>query len=259
MGFEFVGIEEAIEGKGLRMMVVGGVPSPWGEAAKGIFHIKGIPWQAVRLDYASEPQAKWARRRSGPVVVVDDEAPRHGWAEILLLAERLAPAPTLLPEDPALRATVFGLAHEICGEAGLCWSRRLQLVHGGAADGQGRHGFPEPVAQYLGNKYGYRPAEGAGYGQRVAQLLGLFASRLKAQQAMGREFLVGEAMTAVDVYLATAMALFAPLPAEQCAMNGSIRAAFETLDDTVRPALDPVLLQHRDLMYDRYLERPLCL
>ena len=37
------------------MVVVGGVPSPWGEAAKGILHIKGIDWAAVRLVYDSEP------------------------------------------------------------------------------------------------------------------------------------------------------------------------------------------------------------
>ena len=49
MTFDYVSVEEAIERRGLRMVVVGGVPSPWGEAAKGILHIKGIDWVAVRL------------------------------------------------------------------------------------------------------------------------------------------------------------------------------------------------------------------
>ena len=35
MSFEYVSVEEAIKGRGLRMAVVGEVPSPWGEAAKG--------------------------------------------------------------------------------------------------------------------------------------------------------------------------------------------------------------------------------
>jgi hypothetical protein len=48
-------IEEAIKRSGVRMVVVGDVPSPWGEAAKGILHIKGIEWVAVRLTYDSEP------------------------------------------------------------------------------------------------------------------------------------------------------------------------------------------------------------
>ena len=72
-------------------------------------------------------------------------------AEILLLAERLAPTPSLLPADPAVRALAFGLAHEICGEAGLGWSRRLQMVH---ASLQNAGGFPVPVAKYLGKKPG---------------------------------------------------------------------------------------------------------
>ncbi len=51
MSFQYVGVEDVIKRGGLRMVVVGGVPSPWGEAAKGILHIKGIEWVAVRLVY----------------------------------------------------------------------------------------------------------------------------------------------------------------------------------------------------------------
>src|SRR5690348_10061706 len=99
MTFEYVDVEQAIGRRGLRMVVVGNVPSPWGEAAKGILHIKSIPWVAVRLAYDSERLGEWAGQRSGPVAIYDDERPRAGWAEILLLAERLA-APSLLPADP---------------------------------------------------------------------------------------------------------------------------------------------------------------
>src|SRR5689334_7992556 len=131
MPFEYVNVDAAIARRGLRMVVVGNVPSPWGEAAKGILHIKGIEWAAVKLVYDSEPLREWAGQRSGPVAIYDNERPRAGWAEILLLAERLTPSPSLLPTDPAERAIVFGLGHEICGEAGLGWSRRLQLIHAG--------------------------------------------------------------------------------------------------------------------------------
>ena len=55
MPIEYVSVDDAIARSGLRMVVVGGVPSPWGEAAKGILHIKRIPWCAVRLSYDSEP------------------------------------------------------------------------------------------------------------------------------------------------------------------------------------------------------------
>ena len=131
MAFQYLNTAEAIGRSGVRMVVVGGVPSPWGEAAKGILHIKGIDWAAVMLAYDDEPQKEWAGQRTGPVLINDAERPRSGWAEILLLAERLSPQPPLLPTDPAQRALTFGLAHEICGEEGLGWMRRLQLVHAG--------------------------------------------------------------------------------------------------------------------------------
>ena len=47
MPFEYIDFEEARTAKGLRMVVVSGIPSPWSEAAKGIFHVKQIPWKAV--------------------------------------------------------------------------------------------------------------------------------------------------------------------------------------------------------------------
>src|ERR1044071_10345560 len=65
MPFEYVSVEEAIARRGWRMVVVGGIPSPWGEAAKGILHIKSIDWAAVRLVYDSEPLKDWARQRPG--------------------------------------------------------------------------------------------------------------------------------------------------------------------------------------------------
>jgi glutathione S-transferase len=256
MPFEYVSVDEAIGRRGLRMVVVGGVPSPWGEAAKGILHIKGVDWAAVRLVYDSEPLRDWAGQRSGPVAVYDDERPRAGWAEILLLAERLAPMPSLLPADPADRALVFGLAHEICGEDGLGWARRLQLIHAGL---RGAGGFPARVSAYLAKKYGYSPSAGADAGARVVDLLGMLSARLKAQRAGGSRYYVGDALTAVDVYSATFAAMFGPLPHEQCAMDAGSRAAFETLDAPTAAALDPMLLEHRDMIYRERLVLPLSL
>jgi len=161
MTFEYIGVDDAIARRGLRMVVVGGVPSPWGEAAKGILHVKRIEWAAVRLAYDSEPLKRWAGQRSGPIAIYDNEAPRARWDEILLLAERLAPTPALLPADPAPRALVLELSGGLCGENGLGWWRRLQLVHAGL---NGASGFAEPVARYLGKKYGYTPEAGAAAG-----------------------------------------------------------------------------------------------
>jgi len=251
MPVTYLSTEQAIARPGLRMVVVGNVPSPWGEAAKGILHIKRLDWVAVRLAYDDDAQRQWAGQRSGPIAIYDNEPPRAGWAEILLLAERLAPAPALIPADAAERATMFGLAHEICGQEGLGWTRRLQLIHAGA--------FGERGGQYLARKYGYSPANGAAAGTRVAALLRLLAARLAAQRLAGNPYYLGKAPTAVDVYSVTFMGLFRPLPPEHCAMDEVIRPAFSRRDPETDAALDPILLEHRDMMYARHLELPLSL
>ncbi len=256
MGFEYIDVDTAIARRGLRMVVVGHVPSLWGEAAKGILHVKGIAWAAVRLAYDSEPLKRWAGQRSGPIAVYDDEPPRAGWDEILALAERLAPTPALLPADPAQRALVLELSGGLCGEGGLGWWRRLQLVQAGL-DGVG--GFSEPVSKYLGKKYGYSPDAGAAAGARVVERVGALVERLSAQRAAGSRYLVGDSLTAADIYSATCAAMFRPLPSAQCAMDPATRAAFETCDAATLAALDPILFEHRDMMYREHLALPLSL
>ncbi|MGH0028923.1 MAG: hypothetical protein ACQGVC_03970 [Myxococcota bacterium] len=256
MPVEYVEFEEARNAPGLRMIVVSGVPSPWGEAAKGILHVKGIPWKAVRLDQGSEAMAEWAGECSAPVAFFEDEAPRSGWSEILLLAERLAPETPLVPGDPALRAEMFGLCHELCAEQGLGWMRRLEGIHQGLDGGTG---FPPPVAKYLAAKYGYRAEDAPGHAARVADLLRLFAGRLRAQREAGSRYYLGDALTALDVYSAAFMGIVKPLPPEQCAMIEPLRAAFELRDEATAKALDPILLEHRDFVYATHLELPLSL
>jgi len=251
MTIEYIDVKEAIARNGLRMVVVGNVPSPWGEAAKGLFHMKGLDWAAVRLVYDDPALAEWAGQLSGPVAVYNDDPPRSGWAEILLLAERLAPEPAVIPADPERRAQMFGVCHELLGEEGLAWSRRLHLVHLGL---NSELGFAPQVAQYLAGKYGHTPEMGLAAGQRTIALLTLFAARLQ-----NADYLMGDAVTAADVYLATTMALFSPLSEDRCAMNPTTRAAFEARDAATAAALDPVLLAHRDRMYAEYLEPVLSL
>jgi glutathione S-transferase len=256
MPVEFVDFEEARGRDGLRMVVVPGVPSPWGEAAKGILHVKQIPWVAVRLDQANADLVDWIGCTSGPVAMYEDEAPRSGWAEILLLAERLAPEPSLLPNDPFDRALAFGLSHEICGELGLGWMRRLEGIHAGLT---GKPGFPKPVAHYLAPKYGYRSEEADRIVDRIVELLRMLARRLHAQRDAGSKHYFGDALCAVDIYSATFMALFEPLPPEDCPIPESMRAGFVAGEGPIRDALDPILLEHRDHVYRTHLELPLTL
>jgi glutathione S-transferase len=255
MSFEYVSVEDAIARKGLRMVVVGKVPSPWGEAAKNIFFLKGIDFAAVRLVYDSEPLKSWAGQLNGPVAVLDDEPPRSGWEEILMLAERLSVNPPLLPAESRSRAKALALCDKFCGKGGLGWHRRLQVVHGGLT---GVGGFGERVAGYLGGKYGYDPARAEADIAAVHALLGEFAAALHVSRDLGSDYYLDE-LSAVDIYSAAFMALFKPLPQEQCDMNPAIRTAFEWLDELTARALDPILLEHRDMMYSRHLQLPLSL
>jgi glutathione S-transferase len=161
-----------------------------------------------------------------------------------------------MPAGAADRATAFELAHAICGPQGLGWSRRLQLVEAGL---RGRGGFRPDVAAYIGKKYGYSPEAGAAAAARVAELLTMLASRLKAQHAMGSRYYVGQELTAVDIYSATFMALLQPLPQDVCPMDTSARSAFEFREPLTDAALDEVLLAHRQMMYRDRLALPLSL
>ena len=252
---EFVELEEARARDGVRMSVVTGVPSPWGEAAKGIWHVKKTPWVAIRMPPGDNPVTQWTGSRSAPVVMYDDEPAREGWAEILLLAERLEPSPPLLPADAAERALCMGLSHEICGEMGLGWCRRLVGIDRGIAT-DGAEGFAAPIARYLAPKYGWSEGCGVAAQQRVVEILTMLARRLHAQREAGSPHYLGTALTALDIYSATFMVLFAPLPQEQCPMPDALRATFENIDDATRAALDPILLEHRDRTYTEHLSLP---
>ena len=87
----------------------------------------------------------------------------------------------------------------------------------------------------------------------------MLSARLNEQRKKGIPYYIGASLTAVDVYSATFMALFKPLPPEHCDMSPGIRAAFQTLDEQTEAALDPILLEHRDMMYAQALELPLSL
>ena len=124
----FVDLDTARSARGLRLVVLAGVASPWCEAAKAIFHVKGLDFVALRLTPADDDLRRWIASRNAPVVLYDDEPPRTGWAEILALAERLEPGVRLLPDDVATRARIHGFSHEILDENGLLWCSRLLMI-----------------------------------------------------------------------------------------------------------------------------------
>ena len=249
----WVGIAQARALPGLRLLALRGVPSPWSMAARAILDLKKIPYVKVCVAPDDAPGAllEWTGQASFPAAMYQDERPRAGWAEILLLAERLAPEPPLLPADPEERALVLGVSHEICGEMGLAWCRRLLMLEArmrAAPD-------DSQVATFL-RKYGSGDKAFEGARARLVEVLRMLGSQLQRQREAGRAFLVGGALSAADVYWATFSNMVALLPPERLPLPDPLRAAFSLEDSAVAEALHPALIRHRDWIYERYLRTP---
>ncbi len=267
---DYVSIATAREMSGLRL-VLGQytIPGPWREACKGLFHVKGLAYTRVVTADAGKPDLAigmggsqselmaWTGQSSAPVAIWNDERPRSSWIDQINLAERLKPEPTLLPSTISDRIAMFGLINELAGENGIAWEKRLLMVHGPlstmAPGAEGRAFFA-----HLGAKYGYTPAAAAAAAQRIVAILNTFDAQLANQKRAGRQYLVGERFSAVDIYWATFCGLIDPMPAERCPMATSFRGgAYGNDNPDVARALTPALLAHRDKVYEQHLELPI--
>lgn len=249
----YVEIEEARQLDGPLLVLTAGVPGPYGEAAKYVFAVKGIDYTPVRQVPGESDEAlrDWTGQTSAPVAIFPDDRPRSSWVEILYLAESIAPEPRLIPADPEERMRMFGLCHEMAGDRGFGWQRRLMLLHPAITAGVG--GVPE----LLGRKYGYTPETGEAAARHSAEILETLSRQLLSQRERGSRFMVGDDLSAADLYWAAFSEMLDPLPHEQCPMNAGMRSAYTLADPDVRKAADPILLEHRDFVFDAYLELPL--
>ncbi|MGD0288177.1 MAG: hypothetical protein ABSC63_00755 [Candidatus Binataceae bacterium] len=251
---EYRSFKEIVEHPGLRIVLVKGMPSPWGQAAKTIFEIKGLDYVAAPW-MPGEPNADivaWGGEASAPIVTWAKEKPIHRWIDILYLAERLAPKPSLIPADAMQRALMIGLSHEICGEMGIGWNRRLQLFAPAYASGSP----PAGVAR-MGGKYGFRESDAKAAGEHTAASLKALATQLKSQHARGVHYFVGDALSALDIYWTAFANLLDPLPKEQCPMPEAYRPGFTVSDPVVKAALDPLLLEHRSRIFRAHFRDPM--
>jgi hypothetical protein len=257
---QYLEVTEARELGGLRLAVSAGYPGPWGEAAKAIFRLKAIPCVLVRqvVGQPNDELFAWTGQRNAPIAVYADERPRSHWADILALAERIAPEPSLVPEDPEERVRMFGLANELCGGAGFGWVRRLALLDD-MRKGAEAPGAPDAflaIYRTLCARYGYSPEAARAARARTLEVLALLAAQLRAQEKRGRDHLVGDGLSALDVYWATFAVLIDPLPDEHCPMDPGLRRSY-TADDPQLRALAAPLLRHRDRIYSEHLGLPL--
>ncbi|MFP8873941.1 MAG: hypothetical protein VCB42_05255, partial [Myxococcota bacterium] len=187
----------------------------------------------------------------------DDEPARCDANGIILLVERIAPKTPLVPGDPEVRARMFGLVHELAGEMGFGWCRRLMMLHSSAQLPPEQTAPMREILDRLNARYGYSPENARKAPERVSQILRMLTACLQAQAERGSRFFVGDQLTALDVYWAAFAALLEPLPEEVCAMPAGLRAQYHVRDAKVRVDGDPILLHHRDYIYETALELPL--
>lgn len=266
---DYASISEARKMPGLRLILGAyAIPGPWREACKGLFYVKGIPYTSVvtattagadlsfGMEDADRELREWTGQASAPVAVWNDERPRSSWVDQINLAERLQPDPPLVPYELEDRVVMFGAINELAGEHGLGWSKRLAIIDDGLKGlepgAEGRAFF-----EHLAAKYGYTEAEAEAAPEHMATIIRALDTRLAQQAARGSRFLIGERLSALDIYWSTFLALFDPLPQDQCPMGSAFLDFYCNPHTATQAALSDALIAHRDFIYRDYLELPI--
>ena len=255
---QYLPVKEARSMAGLRLVLTAHMPGPWGEAAKYIFgarNVEFVPVEQLAME-ANDDLFEWTGMRNAPIAIYEDEPPQSTWHEILLLAERIGSGLSLIPEDPIDRALMMGFSTEICGPDGFAWNRRLEMM--------GRPSTRTPsgdTRKYdmarMSKTYGVSPETIANAPKRMVSIMQGLASQLHKQSAAGSEYLVGQQLSACDLHWAAFTGFIAPLPPELCPMPDFMRDNYTHLTPELAAALDPILLAHRDRIYQRHVKLPM--
>jgi glutathione S-transferase len=251
---KYLSVEEAIDMTGLRLVLTAGVPGPWGESAKAILAYKQLEYTPVYQQGGGENAAlrQWTGQTSAPVAVCEDLPPACHWLDLLMLAERLAPEPPLVPLDCSDRIQVLGLSALIAGMDGFGWHRRLQMLAPMLTLAE-----PPEFAVRLGRKYGWSEPALAASTARLQAISAELDSRLARQAAVGSDYLVGTTVSAADFYWANFAGMLKPLGPEVNPMPDYMRASVESGDAATLACLTSRLEAHRDRMYERHIALPL--
>ena len=256
MAPEFISLEDAAAMKtGTRITFIPGLQALYAEALKNLCYVKKIPiiralHPMMGIDKATG-QDRQARlyeltsQTSLPTMFHNEERPRNVWTEQLALAEQIgAPdSPKLIPDDYALRAEVYGLSAIILGEDGLVWNMRI------LNDGP------------LGRKYGYSEAASAAAPEKVGAVLKLLDERLAAQEARGSAYLVGDALSAADIYWATMSMAVCPAPPSIMPVTKQNQGMLQFFEanaklPAVAEVMSPRIEAHQRFILTTYCETP---
>jgi glutathione S-transferase len=247
----YVSVADARSMPGLRIVFIAGYPVPWSEAVRAFYDIKGIDYVAVeqRFRQPSEDLRAWTGQTSAPVVMLDDDRPRIAWQDMLVLAEQIAPEPRLIPQDEDDRATMFGLCQAICGDDGFGWSVRQLML-------QSNPESSEEEKRDMRRKY-IAPVARDHLVARAGAVMAALARRLEAQGERGSDYLVGDAVTAADIYWTTFSNFVAAMSPEQCPMPRFYREMPKVVVGLLGFGAPDILIRHRDQILARHFILPM--
>ena len=138
---------------------------------------------------------------------------------------------------------MFGLCAIVLGEDGLVWNMRI------LSDG--------PLAR----KYGYSDEASNKAPNKIAEIIKLLNKKLKAQEEIGSKYLIGDSLSAVDIYWATVSMTVLPASLEimpRTKQNEGMLLAFEGISKIpqIAEATSELILSHRDYILKTYCETP---
>ncbi len=246
---EYVDVETAKAARGTRLVINSMVPSPWSEAMKGLVALAKLPAVAVRRGMDSAAIDAWTGIDNAPALIHDREPIRSNWAAIVGFVARMAPS--ILPVELAARADAMGTLEVIAGENGIGWNARLAMIYASTETA----GFPSPIAKYLAKRYGYSKDAFATARENVVSQLGFVAGKLTG------DYFGGAAPNAIDIYSATFLTpISGALSETECpGILPPLRSAFALAAAAFGPSVPPVLLAHRERMFELHLPRPILL
>lgn len=243
---------------GLRLVLTAGVPAPWSESAKAVFKVKDIPYIPVlqKAAAANEELVAWTGHRNAPTVMYQNEPPGVTWLDILNLAERLQPSPSLVPQDIENRILMTGLMNELAGEGGMLWSTR-QLMFRAMVEAMGEEAV---VDSPMFRNYRYNADAAAVACDRAIAILKRLELQLQRQARNNSRYFIADRLSALDLYWACFSQSLSPLPHEVNPMPKSLRATWATaVDEMAKSGYTPdqCLFTHRDYIFQEHIGLPL--
>ena len=253
---EFISLDEAASMKsGTRVTFIPGMQALYAEALKNICYVKKVPLiralhplMGVNKETGKDRQARLyelTSQTSLPTMFHDEERPRNVWIEQLSLAENIgsADSPKLMPDNLQDRVDMLGLCAVILGEDGLVWNIRILSDN--------------PLAR----KYGYSEEASAVALDKIVEIIRLIDNRLEDQEKAGSKYLVGNSISAADIYWSTMVMSTLPTPEEimpRTEQNQGMLMWFE--GNSKIPAIKEVLSNriqdHQHYILKNYCETP---